>query len=152
MMDRIKTAGGIVFKDEKFLFIYKRGMWDLPKGKFKNGDSEEETALIEVHEETGLPLEEIKIVERLIPTYYIKTIDGKHLQKKTWWFLMQFTGDPLTELVPALEEDIEECRWVSEDELEYILPATHERIVYLFDYLKQLPVYRQLMDRQTVPA
>ena len=37
MMDRIKTAGGIVFKDGKFLFIYKRGMWDLPKGKFKNG-------------------------------------------------------------------------------------------------------------------
>ena len=151
-MDRIKTAGGIVFKDGKFLFIYKRGMWDLPKGKFKNGESEEETALIEVHEETGLPLEEIKIVERLIPTYYIKTIDGKHLQKKTWWFLMKFTGNPLTELVTALEEDIEECRWVSEDELEYILPAAHERIVYLFDYLKQLPVYRQLMDRQAVPA
>ncbi|MDP6578966.1 MAG: hypothetical protein QF771_07370 [Candidatus Marinimicrobia bacterium] len=30
MMDRIKTAGGIVFKDGKFLFIYKQGMWDLP--------------------------------------------------------------------------------------------------------------------------
>lgn len=29
-MDRIKTAGGIVFKDGKFLFIYKQGMWDLP--------------------------------------------------------------------------------------------------------------------------
>ncbi len=30
MMDRIKTSGGIVFKDGKFLFIYKREMWDLP--------------------------------------------------------------------------------------------------------------------------
>jgi len=29
-MDRIKTSGGIVFKDGKFLFIYKREMWDLP--------------------------------------------------------------------------------------------------------------------------
>ena len=55
-MNRIKTAGGLVYQNRNFLFIYKRGIWDFPKGKFKNGDSREKTALLEVHEETGLPL------------------------------------------------------------------------------------------------
>jgi hypothetical protein len=36
--------------------------------------------------------------------------------------------------------------------LEYIFPTAHERIIYLFDYLKQLPIYKRLMDHQAVPA
>ena len=31
--------------------------------------------------------------------------------------------------------------------MEYIFPTTHERIIYLFDYLKQLPIHKRLMDR-----
>ncbi len=149
-MNRIKTAGGLVYQNRNFLFIYKRGIWDFPKGKFKNGDSREKTALLVVHEETGLPLNEIKILEPLIPTYYIKSINGVPLQKKTWWFLMEFVGDPLIELIPAEDEDITKCQWVSENKLEDILPSAHERIVYLFDYLKQLPVYNRLIDNTFV--
>ena len=65
---------------------------------------------------------------------------------------MEFTGDALTDLIPAKDKDITDCQGVSENELEYILLNACERIVYLFDYLIQLPVYRQLMDRQAVLA
>ena len=55
MNNKIKTAGGIVLKDDKILFIYKRGRWDLPKGKVEEGASSRKTAKIEISEETGLP-------------------------------------------------------------------------------------------------
>ena len=36
MMKMIEAAGGIVInKDEKILFIYRLGKWDLPKGKLE---------------------------------------------------------------------------------------------------------------------
>ena len=59
---------------------------------------------------------------------------------------MEFVVDPLIELIPAEDEDITKCQWVSENKLEDILPSAHERIVYLFDYLKQVPVYNRLID------
>ena len=29
----ISTCGGVVFADDKILFILKNGKWDLPKGR-----------------------------------------------------------------------------------------------------------------------
>ena len=51
MSSKIKTAGGIVIRDDKILFIYKNGRWDLPKGKLEKGNSSRETAIIEISEE-----------------------------------------------------------------------------------------------------
>ena len=67
MSSKIKTAGGIVIKDDKILFIYKNGRWDLPKGKLERGFKSRETALIEISEETGLPQKELLILKKLIP-------------------------------------------------------------------------------------
>ena len=53
---RLDTAGGIVLLNQKILFIKKRGIWDLPKGKIEFDDSIDVTALREIHEETGLEL------------------------------------------------------------------------------------------------
>lgn len=141
-MERIRTAGGLVFYKKNFLFIFKRGKWDLPKGKYKYGDTDQKTAKIEVFEETGLPLNQLKIVKRLIPTYYIKSFNKKKIQKRTTWFLMNFIGDHKIKLIPAEKEGITECRWVHKKDLKVILPNAHLRIIYLFDYLKQLPLYK----------
>ncbi len=43
MSSNIKTAGGIVIKNEKILFIYKNGKWDLPKGKIDKGETIDQT-------------------------------------------------------------------------------------------------------------
>ena len=48
MSSRIKTAGGIVIKDDKILFIHKNGRWDLPKGKLEQGVNKRNTAIIEI--------------------------------------------------------------------------------------------------------
>ena len=64
MNNKIETAGGIVLKNDKILFIFKRGMWDLPKGKVEGGNSSKKTAKIEISEETGLPKSQLKILKK----------------------------------------------------------------------------------------
>src|SRR4051812_48020306 len=51
----IRAAGGLVVNDGgEMLFIFRRGKWDLPKGKLEEGEDLEECAVREVEEETGL--------------------------------------------------------------------------------------------------
>ena len=63
MSSKIKTAGGIVIRDDKILFIYKNGRWDLPKGKLEKGNSSRETAVIEISEETGLEKSHLSVMK-----------------------------------------------------------------------------------------
>ena len=49
-----RQAGLLVNDNDDLLFIYRRGKWDLPKGKIDPGESPEICAVREVKEETGL--------------------------------------------------------------------------------------------------
>jgi len=47
-------AGGLVTNENnELLMIFRRGKWDLPKGKADEGETVEACALREVEEETG---------------------------------------------------------------------------------------------------
>jgi 8-oxo-dGTP diphosphatase len=52
----VRAAGGVVMRDGDVLLVHrpKYDDWSLPKGKCKDGESDEECALREVEEETGL--------------------------------------------------------------------------------------------------
>ena len=143
MSGKIKTAGGIVLKDDKILFIYKRGIWDLPKGKVEEGSSSRKTAKIEISEETGLPKKQLKILKKLIPTHYHKKVDGEAIVKKTEWFLIKFNGDEHTPLIPDKNEGITECKWFAFDELVLVLEKSHERIRYLIEFFLNMPYYKK---------
>ena len=143
MNNKIKTAGGIVLKDDKILFIYKRGRWDLPKGKVEEDASSRKTAKIEISEETGLPKSQLKILKKLIPTHYHKRIDGEVVVKKTEWFLIKFNGDENTPLIPDRNEGITDCKWFTFDELVLVLEESHERIRYLIEFFLNMPYYKK---------
>lgn len=50
-----KSCGAVVYFEDRFLIVKSRlGHWDLPKGHVEKGESEDETAIREVLEETGL--------------------------------------------------------------------------------------------------
>ena len=54
-MKRVLAAGGIVInRFNEVLLIYRRTMWDLPKGHIEKNETPETCALREVSEETGL--------------------------------------------------------------------------------------------------
>jgi len=109
----VQAAGGLVKNNaDEYLFIFRRGRWDLPKGKKDRDETPEETALREVQEECGL--QDLQIIRALPSTYHSFPEKGKNILKHTRWFLMQ-TGQ--TEIILQYEEDIEDYRWLKKKEI-----------------------------------
>ena len=49
-----EAGGGVVVNERKeILTMFRRGVWDLPKGKIDKGETKEAAAIREVQEETG---------------------------------------------------------------------------------------------------
>lgn len=121
----IIAAGGIAENEEgKILLQFRRGKWDLPKGKLDEGETIEECALREVEEETGLKNLELGGLVGITNHNY--TERGENINKQTYWFAMKITG--IQKLTPQTEEDILELKWVAEEELEQYLANTYPNI------------------------
>ena len=104
----VEAAGGVVFNpQQEILVMYRRGSWDLPKGKIDPGETKKIAAVREVQEETG-----IKEVERgplLCTTYHTyRNRKNKRVLKPTYWYKMTTTD---LEVSPQIEEDIELVLW-----------------------------------------
>ena len=131
----IFASGGIVKNDNnQILFIYRRGKWDLPKGKAEKGESIRETAVREVIEETGI--EKLKIGKYFSNTFHIVRNNKKYFLKETSWFLMSsnFKG----KLKPQLNEGIKSVKWKTFDDAKKIKKKTYGNIsIILTDFLKQ---------------
>ena len=109
----------------------------------EHGVNKRNTAIIEISEETGLPENQLSILKKLIPTHHQKQIEGKIIEKKTYWYLVEFKGEFTAPLVPDQHEGITECRWFYFDELMLVLEESHERIRYLLDFFLNMPFYKQ---------
>ena len=131
----IFASGGIVKNDNnQILFIYRRGKWDLPKGKAEKGESIRETAVREVIEETGI--DKLKIDKYFSNTFHIVRNNKKYFLKETSWFLMSsnFKG----KLKPQLNEGIKSVKWKTFDDAKKIKKKTYGNIsIILTDFLKQ---------------
>jgi 8-oxo-dGTP pyrophosphatase MutT (NUDIX family) len=90
------------------LLIFRRGKWDLPKGKLDKGEKLEDCAVREVEEETGL--ENVKLLSPLVVTYHTYHEGARYILKESHWYTMKVKGDQ--RLVPQTEEDIHEIKWV----------------------------------------
>src|SRR6185369_15383633 len=106
----IMAAGGFVRNENaELLMIFRRGKWDLPKGKLDKGETLEACAVREVEEETGL--KNVKLLSLLTTTYHTFHEGTRHVIKETNWFSMTASG--VQNLKPQTEEDIQDIRWVS---------------------------------------
>ena len=124
----IKAGGGLVLNDAgELLMIYRRGKWDLPKGKLDEGETIEACAVREVMEETGLTYVEIgNLVEISCHEYYDRFVKEEVI-KETHWFLMRAKGEQV--VTPQTEEDITEIKWVMGEELEACLADSYDTVV-----------------------
>ncbi len=122
-------AGGGVVRNQKddFLFIKRKGKWDLPKGKIEEGENIEECAIREVMEETGI--KDLKITEFRDITYHIFKRHNKYLLKETHWFNMY--SEYMGEFSPQIEEGIEKVKWKSVYKVPKVLTNTYPNIVML---------------------
>lgn len=122
----IEAAGGLV-KNEKgeILFIFRRGLWDLPKGKLERKETIRDGAVREVKEECGL--KNVKLIEKITTTYHVYKYKGKKALKPSHWYLMQAGKDEI--LIPQTEEDITEIKWVDPSDLSEIKANVYPNIM-----------------------
>jgi len=115
-MKELTAGGGVLYRQKsgkiQVVLIYRRGVWDLPKGKKEENENIAECAMREVAEEVGIPLPVIE--SELGTTYHEYTMEGLPVGKKTFWYAMRTrNGDSFT---PQREEDIEQVKWVDLDQ------------------------------------
>lgn len=129
----VQTGGGLIINENKeVLLIFRRGKWDLPKGKLDKGETLEECALREVEEETGL--NGVKLGKPLTITYHTYTEFGKHILKESHWFKMK--GNSNKPLTAQTEEDITDIRWVNKADLSAYTSNTFPTIIEVLGFLK----------------
>lgn len=123
----LKAGGGLVMNPfGKVLLIFRRGVWDLPKGKQDPGETLVQTAVREVQEETGLS--DLKVLERLDSGYHCYLMSKQRTLKRTRWYLMQ-TQSP-NQLVLQKEEGIQDAAWFDPKEIPTL----------------QMPMYNNIRD------
>jgi 8-oxo-dGTP pyrophosphatase MutT (NUDIX family) len=120
----VRAAGGVVVREgggaREMVVVHRPAYddWTLPKGKARKGESDEDCAVREVQEETGL---RCKRGRELASTSYL---DSAGREKRVRYWLMRPADGTLR---PSNEVD--EARWVSFDEADRLLTYEHDRVV-----------------------
>ena len=110
-MKKEKSCGAIVYKYEKnklyFLIVkHNRGHYSFPKGHMEKDETEEETAIREVKEETNVDIKIIRGFREKI-TYSPKEDTIKDV--------IFFLANPLNENLKPQEEEINQVKWYDEN-------------------------------------
>lgn len=95
-----RSAGGVVFYDAGdntpvyLLMSNRKGYWEFPKGHVDEGETDEEAAIREVMEETGL--KDIRIIPGFkFKIRYTYSKNGKKYPKEVVFFLMKAEPKPV---------------------------------------------------------
>lgn len=131
-----KSCGVLPYRIEngvrEYLIVFEQfsQCWSLPKGHMEAGETEEETALRELYEETGLTARLDSSCHAAIE-YPISPIS----RKQVIFFPGQVSGTPRTRA-----GEIEGFRWVTEEELaHYLFPDTAAACKELIHKMKNTP-------------
>ena len=108
-MEQEKSCGAIVInKNNKILLVHHNaGHWDFPKGHIENGETEEQTAIREVKEETN-----IDIIIHNKYRYTTSYSPKENVMKEVVYFLAQNIDE---DKKPQLEE-VSEVKWFTLEE------------------------------------
>jgi 8-oxo-dGTP diphosphatase len=117
----VRAAGGIVLRGGRVLLVHrpKYDDWTFPKGKAEPGESDENCALREVHEETGLRCE---LEDEIDTTEYL---DAAGRPKRVrWWRMRPVADDGFT---PNAEVDA--LRWLDAETARAVLTYDRDRVL-----------------------
>ena len=82
-----------------------------------------------MEEETGL--KGVELNNFIGKTTHFYKEKGKDIEKETHWYAMRAKGKQ--QLVPQLEEDITELKWVKENEVTHYYSNTFDNIIEIID-------------------
>lgn len=130
----IQAAGGIVQREDEFLFIERNNLWDIPKGKHEKGELIEETALREIEEECGI--NEMILKELICTTFHTYFFKNKWHLKETHWFHLSYSGNK--QIVCQAEEGITDARWFKRSDFSEIETKTYQSIQFVINRFERL--------------
>ncbi len=125
-MKREKSCGAVVYcqKDDglHFLLIRHRrgGHWSFPKGHVEDGESEEQTALREIREETGLVVTLCKDFR-----HSVEYSPKPNVKKQVVYFL----GRAEDERLVRQEEEISDLKWMKSQEAQSAVTFKNDRML-----------------------
>jgi 8-oxo-dGTP pyrophosphatase MutT (NUDIX family) len=136
----VPASGGLVKnKFGQWLFIYRLGCWDLPKGKIDRKDMiscDIETSIIraakrEIGEETGV--RKLTWLRELPSTWHLFNKRDTWILKETFWheFLAYGSETP----IPQVEEGITDIQWINTFELAEVRSDTYPSLQQLIEYV-----------------
>jgi 8-oxo-dGTP diphosphatase len=108
----VRAAGGIVVRGAEVLLVHRPRYddWTFPKGKAEDGESDEDCALREVAEETGL---RCNLLEEVGATEYV---DSKGRDKRVRWWTMEAVAGAF-----APNREVDEIRWLESSDAASLL-------------------------------
>lgn len=116
-MEQEKSCGCIILDSDKVLLVkHNEGHWDFPKGHMEEGETEAQTAIREVKEETNLDV----IIKDEKDKYIIEYVPRENVLKKVVFFVAKRISGELK----RQEKEISEIKW-------FELYEAVERITYL---------------------
>lgn len=125
---KIIAAGGLVTNEHnELLMIFRRGKWDLPKGKLDEGETIEACAVREVEEETGINNVELGALVGLTYHEYFDRFVNDEAIKETHWYAMKVEGSPTP--TPQAEEHIEKIIWADDAAIKECLQNSYQNII-----------------------
>ncbi len=116
-VQELESSGGVVyrFRDGKFdIALCGRNyppIWGLPKGTPESDETQLETALREVQEETGLEVEEQKFIDS-IEYWFVRAQDGARCHKMVHFYLMTAVGGDMS----LHDHEFDVVKWLPLDE------------------------------------
>ena len=128
------SAGGLIFDGDRVAIIARHSRsghleWCLPKGHIEQGETPQQTAVREVHEETGILGE---VVDSIATIDYWFTGSSQRVHKLVHHFALRRIGGDLT-VEGDPDHEAEEAIWVRFDDLDGVLRYPNERrIAWLY--------------------
>lgn len=116
-VEKLVSAGGVVVRDggsgpEVVLCGRKAPpLWALPKGTPEPGETQEQVALREVNEETGLHVQVDGFIES-IEYWFVRPPDGVRIHKTVHFYLMSATGGDVSQH----DREFDDVRWFPANE------------------------------------
>ncbi len=130
-------------------------LWEFPKGRQHNNESEIETAIREFHEETGIDSTQYKILWNITP--YIETYTDFGITYKNTYYFAEAIGtwEPIYHFCDKQINEVAAIQWVSKNELCFMQlePITYRRLLNSFNKVikkyKNNSSYTQTDEKKT---
>jgi len=126
-------VGAVVFKDKKVLLVKRarppaEGLWAIPGGRLKLGETLQQAAEREILEETGIVIRATK------PIYTFDVIERDEAGRIQFHYVIVDLEAEYISGEPKAGDDAHEARWIAPDELSS-LPVSDKTLELLTDVL-----------------